>query len=197
MSIVLMIGRFLLGGFGLIKDAAMALFGWVKDHPAQAALIVTLFALWWQHGALQGVRKDLVAMTKAKDAEIASHRATKANYRLAQAEAAKLDRQNVDRVKREHAVALQNAENRYAINLVNERTAFGERLRTATTRSCTTGSGEGAAMSSLPVLSRGPVQDGGEAIVHVADAELGADNTLRLEALITAWKDAAAVDVNR
>ena len=182
--------RWLLGGLGRILDL-------IRRNPWPTVLLMLVAALWWQHGRLNSVRKNLQAMEIARDAEIAAHKATKVAYRREQLVAADLDRQNTERVRREHVARLQNVEKRYAINLGNERAVFGERLRTAASRTCSAGSGGATAVSSIPVLSRGPVPAGGEAIVHAADAELGADNTLRLEALIEAWKEAAAVKINQ
>ena len=194
---LLLVKLFLGGMLKRLWGLVTALFSIIRKYPLQTAIVCLLALLWLQHGKLNGVRKDLLAMSVARDAERASHKATKDGYRKAQSAAAELDRQNINRVNREQAAALRTVENRYAINLVNERTAFSERLRTATTRKCFAGGGEGSELSSLPVLSRGPVSASGEAIIHVADAELGAGNTLRLEALIQAWKDVAAVDVNQ
>src|SRR3546814_12075078 len=91
-------------------------------------------------------------MTKARDAEIAAHQKTKSDYRSAQAAAAELDLQNIARVKQEQTAALNQVEKQYANDLSSARAALAERLRTAETRTCSAGSGAGAARSSVPGL---------------------------------------------
>ena len=193
---MLSIAASLLGVGKWLREAISDLFGWVAAHPWQAALCTSLALLWWQTSALNGVRKDLLAMTRARDAEKAAHITTKTNYRREQAIAAESDRRNAQRVKREQATAIKSVETKYATEMSYARASLAERLRTSPTRTCSVSGGEGAAMSSVPALSRGPVPASGEAIIHVADAELGAGNTLRLEALIEAWRAAERVNIN-
>src|SRR3546814_20843056 len=108
-------------------------------------------------------------MTKARDAEIAAYQKTKSDYRSAQAAAAELDLQNIARVKKEQTAALNQVEKQYANDLSSARAALAERLRTAETRTCSAGSGDGAEMSSVPVLYGGNMRPGEDALVYIND----------------------------
>src|SRR3546814_12172519 len=112
-------------------------------------------------------------MTTARSAQVAEHQKTKSDYRSAQAAAAELDLQNIARVKQEQTAALNQVEKQYANDLSSARAALAERLRTAETRTCSAGSGDGAAMSSVPVLSGGTMRPGEDAIVSINDATIG------------------------
>ena len=119
----------------------------------------------------------------------------------ARKEAAKLDRENKERVGRETAAAIE----RVQANAKNERNralaALRERLRGdggagGDGVECRGGGGP----TRLPVLSAvppGTLFPSRPAVVDGSDAELCTLNTLNYEALIKAWWGAAAVDVNR
>ena len=97
-----------------LREAAGATFRWVMAHPAQAALIAALFALWWQHGTLNGVRKDLVAMERARDAEKAARLVTIANYREASKRAQAAAEAKKRAIEAEHKRIAAHADENYA-----------------------------------------------------------------------------------
>ena len=71
---------------------ALKLGGWVRGNPVTAALAGVIIAfslsLFVTSMRLKSARDHLAAMTALRDGEAASHRATKAHYAQAQAEAA-------------------------------------------------------------------------------------------------------------
>lgn len=108
------IATFLFGGLKWLREALTAAFRWALAHPWQTALVIAIAAFWWQHGALNGVRKDLLAMTKARDAERAAHVQTVANYREASERAMKAAQEAKDRKEKEYARLAAQADQSYA-----------------------------------------------------------------------------------
>lgn len=71
---------------------ALKLFGWVRGNPVTAALVGVIISLSLSligtSMRLKSTRQALSEMTALRTAEAANHRATKANYAQAQADAA-------------------------------------------------------------------------------------------------------------
>jgi len=119
--------------------------------------------------------------------------------RAARIEAARLDRENVERVQREWAINLSEVTHDYQADLAAARSAVDGRMRQASGSgaTCDSRGGGAAGVFAIPALSTGALRPGEAAVVDRADIDAVTDNTLRLEYLIDAWKRAASIDVNR
>ena len=197
----------LLGG---IAGAISAAVQWMWRHPWQTLAAAALLAFAWAwHG--WGVaekwgrqQQQLAQHWKIKSVDQrAEMRKIPGILQAKYQDAARLDRENGDRVKREqdahieritdelqqdHAAALADLRQRVR----GDGTAGGESVRCE---------GDGGA-ADVPVLSAlsegagGALRAGELAIVDDRDAMICTANSLRLQKLIEAWDSAASVDVN-
>ena len=197
----------LLGGIGGAVSAAAQ---WMWRHPWQmlsAAALLAFAWAWHGWGVAETWGRQQQQLAQHWKIKFVDQRAEmrkipgilKAKYQ----EAARLDRQNAARVKREqdahierithelqqdHAAALADLRQR----LRGEGTAGGESIRCE-------GNGRAAdvpVLSTLPEGAGGALRAGGLAIVDERDTMICTANSLRLKSLIDAWDSAASVDVN-
>ncbi|MBB4642385.1 hypothetical protein [Rhizorhapis suberifaciens] len=138
-----MIGKFLLGGLGWLREAISALLSVIRQYPWQCAVAALLALLLWQNGTLNGVRKDLLAMTKARDAEQVAHKQTVQNYHDASKRAQEAAVAEKQRVETEHRRMAQHADQNYDSLRAQYRALLLQ--RTASTNS------SGARETGLPV----------------------------------------------
>ena len=197
----------LLGGIGGAISAAAQ---WMWRHPWQLLAAAALLAFAWAWhgwGVAENWGRQQQQLAQHWRIKFVDQRAEmrkipgilQAKYQ----DAARLDRENAERVKRQqdahterityellqdHAAALADLRQR----LRGDGTAGGESVRCE---------GHGGA-ADVPVLSAlsegagGAMRAGGLAIVDEQDAMICTANSLRLQKLIEAWNSAASVDVN-
>lgn len=195
--------RVLLGGF--FGEVLPALLRWMWRHPWQMLCIVLALLDIWLWIGRDNARADAVKQ-KAKAAHwLGQFRAQKremhkltVRIRDARIDAARLDQENIARVKREWSAHLQEVTYDYRQDLAAARAAVAVRLRNGARPGAVRtdrGGGE-AAVPDLPALSTGAMRPGDTAIVDGADIDASTVNTVRLIHLIAAWDKAAAIDVN-
>lgn len=163
MGITFAIGKFLLGGFGLIKDAATALFSIIVRHPWQAALIAALVAcavLWWRADRISDQR-DRALATVDRMIE-AQKKATAFAVRMKET----FEKQN------------RSINDETDKSAADQRIVYRERVLRLKAPRCST---------SNPNLPEGGISEGAdgssaEAVILRTDALICADNTARLEA---------------
>lgn len=117
---------------------------------------------------------------------------TQENYKNAQTLAVIAQDQKIQAVQNSAKATLAQAGKDYEIRITDLRSSFARQLQSASKASCNFGPSGGGEATSLPVLSRGTVSSGGDAIVSAKDAQLGWENSERLEALIEAWNKTKA-----
>jgi hypothetical protein len=197
----------LLNGIGHILLAAAK---WLWRHPWQALAVAALLAFAWAWHGWDGAVKwgrqqqQLAQHWKIKFVDQREEmRKIPAILSAKYQEAARLDRENVARVKREQAAQLE----RITHDLQKDHAAALADLRSRLRGDGSAGGasvrceGDGGA-ADVPVLSDlsdragGALRAGGLAIVDEADAMICTANSLRLQKLIEAWDGAASVDVN-
>ena len=162
----------LLGAGKWLREAAGAAFRWVMDHPAQAALIAALLALWWQHGTLNGVRKDLVAMERARNAERAAHAATVANYREASKRAQEAAEAEKQRIENDHRRIAQHADQNYeALRAQYRAVLLRDQARTDSSSPGETGLPGGSGAAGVPEVG----SSASELLISQSDALKCAD----------------------
>ncbi len=166
----------LVGVWGWLKEAAVALLGLVRRYPLQAALIASLcLSGWLWRGKQEALaERDLArvqfadcqrAGIKAREAQIALNRETKAKYEAAAKEA-----------DHEHEKALALANDR------TERWIANHRVRPQEDRSRASGT---SAPSQGEATERGDGRSEGTDLVAVSadDVRICTANTLRLKAV--------------
>ncbi len=178
---------------------------WAIAHPWQMLCVVlAVLDVWlWigrDHARADAGRQKAQAahwysLFKAQKREM--HTLT-VRIRDARVDAARRDRENVARVKREWSHQLQEVSDDYRQNLAAARRTVALRLRGVAGPGATgvAGGGGQAGMPALPTLSTGAVRPGDAAIVDGADIDACTVNTLRLDQIIRAWNRASAIDVN-
>jgi hypothetical protein len=193
------IAKILLSLLGLGRDV----LGWLFVRPVRLLVFVLLLACLW----LWTGRERALALAEHRRIQAANWyakfigqrtemRKFVVKIRTVRAEAARIDRENIARVKREWAARLDEVKYDYAHDLAANRAALARRLSPAPADPGNAGGGGAAAVSAIPVLSTGPLRAGRTAIVDVADADACTVNTVRLDHLIAAWRSAAAIDPN-
>lgn len=200
-----MLGLRLIGIGKWLKAAAAALIRWALDDPWRIAFAGALLAaLWFHHGRERARAADarhVAAAARWRDLferQKAEMLKFEAMVRSAREEAARLDRENVARVKRAQEQISRETIDAYRNDLDAARAVLADRLRRpgATARCAAGGDGAAADLPILSALPAGALRAGQAAIVDVADIDIATENTVRLERLIAAWRDQAAVDVN-
>jgi hypothetical protein len=180
---------------------------WMAERPVRLVIVGLLLLsawLWIAGNAARDLADDRRVQAVAWHGKFSEQKAEMLKLvglvRDARIEAARLDRENVQRVQVEWAATLSEVKHGYQADLAAARAALAQRLRPAgagTGAASAAGGGSSAAVSSIPTLSSGPVRPGDAAIVDGADLDAVTDNTLRLENLIDAWVRAARINVNR
>lgn len=197
----------LLDGIG---RALIAAAQWLLRHPWQALPIAALLAFAWAWHGWDGAVKwgrqqqQLAQHWKIKFVDQrAEMRKIPGILSAKYQEAARLDRENVARVKREQAAQLE----RITHDLQKDHDAALADLRRRLRGDGGAGGasvrceGDGNAadvpvLSTMPEGTGGALRAGGLAIVDERDAMICTANSLRLQKLIEAWDGAASVDVN-
>jgi len=191
--------------FALFLDAIFAVFRRVRRNPEAAlglALLLVAAWLWVGRSSARDLAAQRAAQATAWQAKFRSQKMEMEKFvgvvRQARVDAARLDRENADRVQREWAANLGKVKNGYEADLAAARAAVALRLHGGNGAPTIGNSGGGgdAQLSALPVLSTGVVRAGDAAIVDGGDIDASTVNTVRLERLILAWTLAAAIDVN-
>ena len=174
----------LLGWLGWLGKGAQALLNLAARYPWQAALITSLcLSAWLWHGKGKAI--------DARDAEIASHRQTKADYRTAQAVAKEMETERLVRVEKEQQEITDAALQHYNVQLAAARAKY-ERLRES--RAIAARAPGGEPVSDVPVSSPGidPAPDD----FGLSARLVATGQALQLDALISWVERQAAVDPN-
>lgn len=179
---------------------------WLAERPIRfliLALVLLSAWLWIGRESARDLADDRRVQAAAWHAKFVAQKAEMfklvALVRAARIEAARLDRENVERVQRAWAINLSEVTHDYQADLAVARSVVDGRMRQASGSgaTCDSRGGGDADMFTIPALSTGPVRPGEAAVVDRADIDAVTDNTLRLEHLIDAWKRAASINVNR
>ncbi len=140
-----------------------------------------------------GIRQDQLRARyhSAWDAEVSAHVQTKANYIEAQRESSLMQDANIRRVETDAATQIAGKVHDYETKLSALRADFAHQLHDAPKATCSfAGAADSGKTSEVSILSRGTVQAGGDALISAHDAQLGLENSERLQSLIDAWKAA-------
>lgn len=179
--------------------------GWVADRPLRMLIVALVLLFLWLSFAVDQARdlaEDRRVQAAAWQAKFVEQRAEMRKFeglvRDARIEAARLDRENDARVRAEWTAQLSEVKHGYQVDLASARARLSQRMRGDASTGGTRLAGDvgGADLSSLPILSSGPLRPGDAAIVDGADADACTVNTVRLEHLVDAWTRAASINVN-
>jgi len=184
---------------------ARGLLGWFAERPDMVLLAVLAVVCVVRGNALADARKDVErqkAVAAQWQADFIAQRNEMRKFaglvRDAAVQAAKDDVANRKRVEREWSAKLEKQSHDYQSSLAAAYAGVDRRMRSGSAEGGT-GAAGGCGDAELPRLSimpDGPLPAGRAAIISRADALICVGNTVRLEALIAAWNDAASIDIN-
>lgn len=163
----------LLSALGMAKRAAGAVLSLIRRYPLQCALIAALVAVAWLWRANLGLQDDITA-------ERAAHKATVANFRKTQAEAAAVQAHNLARVAQAQKEITDETVTDYRARLADLHARY-DRLRAQGNRGAPGNTG-------LPAISdaAGRIDEAtGENGLPASDALIASEQALQLDALIT------------
>jgi len=180
--------------------------GWIADRPLLVLLIMTAIVAGWRGIELREARTEIGkqrALAAQWQADFIAQREEMRKFatlvREARKQAAKDDAANIKRVEGEWSAKLEKQSDDYQSSLAAALAGVDRRMRNGQAGKDRAGaacSGRDAELPRLSILPDGPLPAGGAAIISRADALICVGNTVRLEALIAAWKDAASINVN-
>jgi len=180
---------------------------WLAERPVRLVIVALLLLsawLWIAGNAARDLAEHRRIQATTWHGKFAEQKVEMlklvALVRDARIEAARLDRENVQRVNGQWAAQLSEVKHGYQADLAAARADIALRLRPTSPgpgAASAASSGSGAGVPAIPALSNGPMRPGEAAIVDGADIDTVTDNTLRLEYLIDAWERLARINVNR
>ena len=207
-SAVFLAVRLLLGGWlKRARKGLSALARFARRNPWRACALFLVLCCAICVWRLDRARDHANAETLRANQAQARFVAQKAGFhklvglmKAARKEAARLDRINKQRVKAETDAKIRKVVDDADTERDRDLTALRERLRGGRGPSgdgveCRSGGGE-ARLPSLSTLPGETLRLDRAAVVDAHDAELCTINTLRLEALVRAWREVSEVDVN-
>ena len=154
-------------GLSIARKGLSAAFGWIVDHPWQAALIVAAAWIAWAQlvtipgrDATIADQAEMIAVrTAERDQEKAAHRQTKLDYAAAQLAARVLEEQRLARVAAEQETISDDVTQDYRARLAAARSS-AERLRQQLAQG---GAGAGRSTAAVDLPGAGGTAGGADA----------------------------------
>jgi signal transduction histidine kinase len=144
-----------------------------------------------------GLEQTVATRTAERDAEIAAHRQTKATYRAAQVEAARIEAERIARVRAEQQEITNDVTQDYRNRLADARAA-AERMRDALrARTDAVGASESVAVPGAADPSSRADQATDDRRLSITERLIATEQAIQLDALIDWVTKQGAVDPNR
>lgn len=188
-----------------IGGGVRAALAWAGRNPDIVIILVALAVILTLRAGLKDARADAdrqEAIAAQWKSDFLKQREEMRKFtdlvRQARLDAARDDEANRKRVEREWSAKLEKQSHDYQSSLAAALAGVDRRMRSGSAEggSGVAGGGSDAELPRLSILPDGPLPASGVAIISKADALICAANTVRLGALIAAWSNVAAIDVN-
>lgn len=181
----------LAGALGAVRKAFSALLGLVTRYPLHCAIVAPCcLSLWFWHGKREAIERG-DALVQVAASEIRAHRQTKANYRVAQEQAAALESARLARVKADQEKINADVSEDYRQRLADLRARY-DRLR-AQSGTGIAGTTRSVAVPSLSTAASGTDEAPTDGLSWQLKAS---EQAIQLDALIDWVQRQATVQVN-